>query len=161
MMQSLNPVQEWEQRRDEANRYYQGGKFQDYLDLVTKNLQLARAIPDRVREGYTLNDLGLAYLGCWQPQKALERFQQALCVAVEIGSASAQATALSNLGSTYSRLGRFSQALEYFNQALPIFRELQDTQGEVSTLNDVALIYTRLGEPKRALLLQNQILTMR
>ena len=145
MTQPLNRVKEWEQRRDEANRYYQRGKFQESLDLVTKNLHLARAIPDRAREGYTLNDLGLAHLSCWQPQRALERFHQALLVAVEIGNTPAQATALSNLGSTYSRLGRFWQALEYFDKALPIFRRLQDTQSEVSSANLYPLRKTETG----------------
>jgi len=161
MTQSCNRVNVWEERRNEANTYYKQGKFSEYLDLVTENLQLARAIPDRAKEGHTLNDIGLAYLGCWQPQKALDCFHQALAVAVEIGNIQAEATALSNLGSTCSRLGKLTQSLEYFEKAAQIFRELQDTQGEVSTLNDMALIYIRLGEPKRSLLLQNQILAMR
>ncbi len=161
MLQPCNQVKEWEKRRHEASSYYKQGKFPEYLNFAHQNLQLAREIPDRAREGYTLNDIGLAHLGCSQPQKALECFHQALLVAQELGKSQAEAAALSNLGSTYNRLGKFSQALVYFNQALQIFKKLQDSQGEVSTLNDVALIYTRLGEPKRALLLQHQILAMR
>ncbi|MHC5731716.1 MAG: tetratricopeptide repeat protein, partial [Nostoc sp.] len=56
MTQPLNQLKEWEQRRDQANRYYRQGKFQESLDLASKNLDLARAIPDHAREGYTLND---------------------------------------------------------------------------------------------------------
>ena len=57
MTQPLNQVKEWEQRRDEASRYYQRGRFQESLDLATENLHLARSIPDRAREGYTLTTL--------------------------------------------------------------------------------------------------------
>jgi tetratricopeptide (TPR) repeat protein len=154
-------LQEWEQRRDEANRYYKQGQFKKSLALSTENLQLAKSLQDLAREGYTLNDIGLAHLCCWQLEEASAFFEQALSIAREIDNRRAEAIASSNLGSTYSRLGQFAQALKYFNDSLPIFRELKDNLSEVSTLNDVALIYTKLGEPKRALILQHQILAMR
>src|SRR4028118_2242079 len=102
-MHKLSPqTQEWDHRRTQAGDLYRRGQFGEYLQLSEQNLTLARNLQDRLREGSALNDIGLAHINCWQPQQALECFEQALSIAQELGNDRGRATALSNIGSAQS-----------------------------------------------------------
>ena len=102
-------------------------------------------------EALTLNDMGPAYAGLGQKQKALEAYNQALAIWRELGNRQGEALTINNIGRLYRDLGQHQTALDYYNQALPIWREVGNRSGEALALSDIGRAYADLGQPAKAL----------
>jgi len=87
---------------------------------------IAREIGDRRGEGADLGNLGLAYSGLGQVEKAIEYYEKALVIAREIGDRRGEGANLGNLGNAYRNLGQVEKAIEYYEQSLMIGREIKD-----------------------------------
>jgi CHAT domain-containing protein/tetratricopeptide (TPR) repeat protein len=152
--------------REEAKTLYSIGVIYRRIDdmsgsvsYLSQALSIQRAILDRRGEGYTLNELGLAY-GHLDGQKAFEYLFQALELWRAEGDKINEALTLNILGGIHDSLGMPHEALNYFNQALTLRREVTDLGGQVSTLNNIAVIYDEFGDAQNALSYYSQALAI-
>ena len=98
-----------------------------------------------------LGNLGIAYRLLGRYPEALERFQQALHFAREIGDRRSEGILLGNLGIVYKNLGDNHRAKDSYLQAINIGREIGDKGIEGSNVGNLGIVYKELGNyPKAA-----------
>jgi len=114
-------------------------------------LGASRKLKNRVREGYHLGNLGLAYDSLGDYRLAIEYHEQHLAIAREVGDRRGEGQALGNLGLAYHSLGDYRLAIEYHEQRLAIAREIGDRRGEGQALGNLGIAYHSLGEDRRAI----------
>ncbi len=100
--------------------------------------------------GAALGNLGNAYANLGEVPKAIERYQQQLQIAREIGDRRGEGAALGNLGNAYADLGEVPKAIEYFEQRLQIAREIGDRRGEGNACWNLGLVYENSGDLQEA-----------
>jgi len=86
-----------------------------------------------------------------QAQITLQRLQQKLNKAREMGDRSGEGRAYCNLGNACIDVGHFKQALQYQKKYLNIARELEDRAGEESAYCGLGNACVHLGDFKQAL----------
>src|SRR5262249_3386087 len=101
---------------------------------------------DKYWVGYTQLSLGLAYTSLGERRNALEYFNEALALFLQIGDKSGESSALNNIGMVYDFQGEKRKALDYHTQALAIDRQLNDRKGQASVLSNIAKIYSDFGD---------------
>lgn len=89
---------------------------------------------------------------------ALQSFQDAHRIFVEIGEPRSQAIALQNIGSIYNNARAHDRALEYYQRADAAYSD--DSALKISSFNNQARIYQALGDYNRALEYFNRALTI-
>jgi CHAT domain-containing protein len=107
---------------------------------------IAREIKDRLGEGQSLGNLGLAYQALGKYDKAIEFFLQSLAIAREIKDRRGEGASLGNLGNVYYSLGKYDKAIEFQLQRLVIAREIKDRRGEGTSLGNLGNVYYSLGK---------------
>lgn len=75
-------------------------------------------------EANRLNNQGAQQFGVSQFQTALQSWQQALAIYVEIGDRQGEGNVLGNLGSAYRRLGQYERALDSTSDRWPLDKPL-------------------------------------
>ncbi|MBV7326792.1 tetratricopeptide repeat protein [Chloroflexi bacterium TSY] len=131
--------------------------IEDYLDLQgywierLSVIQAAQTNKARQAEGVWLGNLGRAYVMLGQVEKAIEQYQQALAIAIEIGDRRAQGNHLGNLGIAYRDLGQVEEAIEQHQQALAIAIEIGDRRSEGVWLGNLGNAYRNLGQVEEAI----------
>jgi CHAT domain-containing protein len=99
-----------------------------------------------------LLNIGQIYVALGQCTEALEVYQQALAISLEIGDRLSEAIILNNIagliggtttGNCSVNLLNVEEALEIYEKTLTIQRELGDRSGEAITLNNIGVIYQR------------------
>jgi tetratricopeptide (TPR) repeat protein len=113
-----------------------------------------------VDEFSNLKERGIDASGRGQYREALNYFQQALEMALEVGDRAGEGDTLNNIGLVYWNQGLYGQALENYNQALVIRREVGDRDGEGDTLNNIGIVYSDQGMYDQALETYNQALVI-
>jgi len=73
-----------------------------------------------------LGNLGVAYAGLGDAERAIDFYDQSLTMAIEIGDQRGQARAILNKGQVYAHLGKHAQAIDHAETALKIFEEVED-----------------------------------
>ena len=106
---------------------------------------------NRSAKATTLNNLGEVYRAIGQTQKALEHYNQAWPIFLEVGNRSAEATTLNNLGEVYRAIGQTQKALEHYNQAWPILQEVDNNSMEAITLSNLGAVYDDIGQTAKAI----------
>jgi tetratricopeptide (TPR) repeat protein len=86
----------------------------------------------------TLNNLGLAYNGLGETQKALEDFDLALEHRRELRDRHGEAIVLNNKGLVYTKLGNQKKAIALYREALPLSHAVGDRDTEAATLYNIA-----------------------
>src|SRR6185369_2522516 len=81
-------------------------------------LTLYRALGNKQYESSMLSRLGAWSAQNGLPQKALERYQQALSVAGAKGDKYGEAEALRNISVLYDQMGKYRQGAAYYGQYL-------------------------------------------
>ncbi len=119
-----------------------------------------RASTDRIIEATILNNIGTAYDGLGEKQKALEYYNQVLPIRQTLGDPVGLAATLNNIGAIYSYLGEKQKALDYFARSLLLQQGAGDRSGEAATLNNIGRVYDDLGEKQKALEYYNQALPL-
>ena len=136
------------------------GHWRDLRATLHAGIEAARALKNRYDEGAHLNQLGLAYSHLGQLEKAIDHYQQALAISMEIGDLRGEGNDLCNLGSAYSDLGQVEKAIEHYQQALTIFREIGDRKSEGVILGNLGNVYNDLGQVEEAMEHYNWALTI-
>ncbi len=155
------------QRKAEADRLLQRGiqqfkvsQFAAALQSWQQALVIYREIKDRLGEGKSLGNLGLAYQFLGNYAKAIEYQEQSLAIARELKDRLGEGQSLGNLGLAYYSLGNYAKAIEYQEQHLAIARELKDRLGEGQSLGNLGLAYQFLGNYAKAIEYQEQSLVI-
>lgn len=114
-------------------------------------LASARAAGDRQAEGWTLNNLGMAYSQQKRMDDAIGCFEQALRIRREIGDLRGEAVSTINLADAFLRLERATEALDQLNRALSLQREAGYRYGEGAVLTGLGEAHLDLGHADEAL----------
>ncbi len=144
----------------QGNQQYQISQFDAAFQSWQKSLQIYRAIKDRLGEGQSLGNLGLAYYSLGNYAKAIEYHERRLAIAREIKDRLGEGNALGNLGLAYRALGNYAKAIEYQEQRLAIAREIKDRLGEGQSLGNLGIAYRSLGNYAKAIEYYEQFLAI-
>ncbi|PSB15848.1 hypothetical protein C7B65_23450, partial [Phormidesmis priestleyi ULC007] len=125
-----------------------------------QRLAIAREIKDRLGEGRSLGNLGIAYYSLGNYAKAIEYHEQRLAIAREIKDRLGEGRSLGNLGIAYYSLGNYAKAIEYHEQRLAIAREIKDRLGEGQSLGNLGIAYYSLGNYAKAIEYHEQSLAV-
>jgi serine/threonine protein kinase/tetratricopeptide (TPR) repeat protein len=85
------------------------------------------------------------------PQGALDYFNRALTLSIQLGNDEAKGTILQGIGVSYRQLDKQDEALRNFQQALEVRRRLGDKRGIARTLESMAQIQEQNGKSDEAL----------
>jgi serine/threonine protein kinase/tetratricopeptide (TPR) repeat protein len=85
------------------------------------------------------------------PQGALDYFNRALTLSIQLGNDEAKGTILQGIGVSYRQLDKQDEALRNFQQALEVRRRLGDKRGIARTLEVMAQIQDQNGKSEEAL----------
>ncbi len=131
------------------------------LDLLPEDhFSDTSLLDDLQNHGAVLGNLGIAYSGLGQVEKAIKYHEQALVIAREIGDKQGEGTDLGNLGNAYSDLGQVEKAIEYYQKALVIAREIGDRRNEGNWLGSLGNAYSDLGQVEKAIEYHEQALVI-
>jgi tetratricopeptide (TPR) repeat protein len=126
--------------------------LQQALVKFAEAIRMSRAANDKPRLSLGLLASGEISDALGDDRKALEFYNQALLIQLEVGNdRSGEATTLGNIGSVYSDLGENQKALEFYNQSLSLSRILGDRSKVAKNLFRIGLIYSILGEQQKVL----------
>jgi CHAT domain-containing protein/Tfp pilus assembly protein PilF len=138
----------------------QPGKFQQMIGQHEQYLADARATNRPSVVGTELNILGELYRRAGNPDKGLDRLNEAMTIEEKSHNRGGQARSQTNMARIYTDLGQEDKALELLNQALPVFRELGIKGGVALALNNMGRVYNDLGKQEDALKCLNEALPL-
>ena len=121
------------------------------LQLLETTLDLAKKENSKTGEMIMQEGLGYYYFLEYQLEAAINAYQLALKLSIELDSVRHQGYNLNHLANTYFRLDRLEKALEYANQAYEVTKQGKDslTQGRILSLKED--INTQLGKEEEAI----------
>ncbi len=114
-------------------------------------LESARLAGNRRAEGWTVNNLGMAYSQQQRMEEAIDCFEQALVIRREIGDLRGEAVSTINLADAYIRFERATEALDQLERALSLQREAGYRYGEGAVLTGLGEAHLDLGHADKAL----------
>ena len=120
--------------------------------MSTEAIQLLeRPIPaiettDKRREACAYGELGNELHSVGEYVKAIEYWEIALAISMEIGVRAKEATCCTNLGTVLKFLGEYATAREYYKKALAISMEMGDRAREVKCCTELGSVLCSLGE---------------
>ncbi|WP_369125382.1 tetratricopeptide repeat protein [Catenulispora pinisilvae] len=116
------------------------------MATVSEGLAALQGVDDAHGAGFTLHNLGEAYLGANDPAAALDAFNESLAIRLDTGNPWGEARTRLGLGKALLGLGRIEDAIARCDQARELF---QDHGTPVDTAN-VALVtaaaHTAIGD---------------
>ena len=136
------------------------GHWQESVTLVQTGLQAARSVGERYDQASFLNQLGLAWAGHGDYDRAIKHYDLALEILRKIKNRLGEGAVLGNLGIAYKNLGETAKAIEHFDQTLKLHREIEDRSGEGAAVGSLGLVYAELRETHKAIEHYDQALTI-
>ena len=127
---------------------------------LTRSLELARCVGDRMMEEGSLGSLGNAELSLGNLDQAVDFYGKALELAERIGDWRGISTALGNLGIAHARRGELDRALDFLRRDLEASSRSGDPRGTGQTLNNIGAILIRLNRYEEALACLEQALEL-
>lgn len=122
-----------------ANRYLRVGRHDEATRLLSRALEAARSVGDRILEGRVLNNLGLLHSWAGRHEEALASYRRALEVREGIGYVRGVVINHHNVGDTHFQLGDLARAFVAFQRSQELADEMGWPRGVV--LNEVYLAY--------------------
>ncbi|MEV4526533.1 tetratricopeptide repeat protein [Streptosporangium sp. NPDC049304] len=116
--------------------------WEEWIECCRLGLEAARGCGERTGETWSLTNLGLAYWGLGELDKALECHNKSLAVCREIDDRWGEGIVLSCLGDIHRDLARLDSAIECYGQARDIFLEIQERWGAGLALHNLGHAYT-------------------
>jgi len=104
----------------------------------------------RTFQASTLDNLGLLYAGLDDPHSALEKFNEALKLRLELKTPGKEAVTRSNIGYAQILLGNLPEAFSQLDQALTLSRGT-DERFEAYTLMRLGMAHFKAGDTAKAL----------
>lgn len=143
---------EYKNVNDYANaiKYGEEAKTTALASLNTSSLQIPAK---RLKQGLSdaLNNLGSIYQSQSEFVTALENFQEALKIRLEIGDTKGAARTTLNIGVNYKNQGDYPKALEHYFKSLKLYEQIGDQKGIGQAYNNVGTIYSKKNDLPKAL----------
>lgn len=136
-------------------------EFELVIRFLTQTLPTLRAAKQTSLEAVTLKNIGLAWSGLGDRQKALEYFQQSLELYRALRETHGEADMLDTIGAAWLDMEDGQRALEHFQQALDLSRTAQDLRIEASALHNIGRVWEMQGDRLRAMEYYRQALPLR
>ncbi|NMF59652.1 CHAT domain-containing protein [Pseudanabaena yagii] len=111
----------------------------------------AQTIPDRKGDADQLSRLGNDQYQTSKFEAALQSYQQALTIYLEIRDRRGEEWMTGSLGRTYNSLGKYGKAIGYLQQSLELAREIKDRLGEEQWIGNLGISYKNLGKYDKAI----------
>lgn len=126
------------------------------MDYNQKALELAETVenpPEGIKRSInvSLNCIGNLYQTLKQYDLAIEHFEKALKLEVELNNELGQAVNYQNIGECQEEQGYLVKALENYQTSLSFNEGLDNNMGRVICKTSIAQIYIKQGKPKNAL----------
>ncbi len=115
---------------------------------------------DRVRAEHTFANAQLARRA-GRSQEALDKYNEALTLAAQLGDQQLEAYSAWGLGRVYRTMGKLDDSLQALKRALNIVQTLGDVSGQAFDLNEIGATYRDLGDPLPAITYYQQALELR
>ncbi|PFX30439.1 Tetratricopeptide repeat protein 28 [Stylophora pistillata] len=126
-------------------------QFRTEIEYHQHDLEIAKKVGDKAREGRRCASLGGAYLHLGQFKTAIKYIQRNLQIAKEVGDKAEEGRSYCNLGYVYRSLGEFKTAIGYFQRYLEIAKEVGDKAGEGVSYCNLGSVYHALRQFKTAI----------
>jgi CHAT domain-containing protein/tetratricopeptide (TPR) repeat protein len=133
-----------------ADAYGAGEPTQAIQSLMVA-LDLYRGLRDRLNEGGCLFYIGLCFDSLSEYRTAMDYYEEALAVFLELDARPGEAMSLNNLGNCYYSLSDYHKSIDCHERSLAIRRELSDRAGEAMSLNNLGNCYYSLADYRRAI----------
>jgi tetratricopeptide (TPR) repeat protein len=130
------------------------------LRYLKRAVELRREIGDRQGELRSLNNIGSAYNWAARYESAIEVFDEARKVALDLRERRIEGVLLLNAGIAFDFLGKWNESTRRYQQALEIFREIGNRGLEGHALYALGLTYSNLGQLAKAIDYDQQALTL-
>jgi tetratricopeptide (TPR) repeat protein/transcriptional regulator with XRE-family HTH domain len=131
--------------------YISFGHAAEGLTINLHALDAARGSGDRAAQSKALFELGYLHSEQCRNMQAADCFQQALTLALDIGSLYLQAWALMGIGIAHHNQGRLRESAHYYEQAAAVAREQGDKSWDERAIAiNLSLTYIRLGRYQEA-----------
>jgi DNA-binding SARP family transcriptional activator/tetratricopeptide (TPR) repeat protein len=124
--------------------------WREGVEVLETALHAARAMNDRVGEGYALNSMGCLQLDKEEAGAARDNLEQALDCFTDMGHRHGEMMALGNLSMALSELGEPVHAQQVAEKAIHIARTLGYRRGIANNLNNMALAYSAMDAHESA-----------
>ncbi len=142
-----------------ATNYYFLGDFQNTLNYLTEQLNIAYELNNKEDITMCLNRLGIIHKNMDQYEDAIYYYQEALKIAEEENDSLNIANTLNNIGNIYfHNRGNYVRALEYYSRALDISINTGNKENEAYLLRNLGNIYELQNKYQSALNNFNQAL---
>ena len=109
-------------------------------------MEIAEELWYKAGVGRALGNLGIAYHGIGQYQKAIEYHHKYLKIAEQLGNNGGVGRAHVNLGHTYNSIGQYEKAIECHCKHLNIAEKLGDKGGVGRAHENLGSAYENIGE---------------
>jgi len=129
---------------------YHAGNFQEALIKWKDGLTLAEQGGNKTYIRAFAANIGLAYAGLSEYEKALTFYEKALKINREIDDKKNAAINMNNIGVVYKDLGHYDKALEYYKEALAIRRDSKDRRSEANIMSNIGVVYSDSARYKDA-----------
>jgi CHAT domain-containing protein/Tfp pilus assembly protein PilF len=106
---------------------------------------------DQEEVAYRLNKEGLELSNQGQQKEALQKYEQAIEIAHEIGVRKLEGIVINNMGLAFKRLNKYNDALKLYDKAINIYQEIRCEVEEGITLNNIANVYIIQGNVAKSL----------
>ncbi len=99
-----------------------------------------QVLDTKTRVQLTAGNLGWAYFQLGDDERALEQFDSAEKIAIQIGNTRSQLKWLTDTGYVYRDLGDSARATQSYRQALDLARQINSKEDILNALEDLALV---------------------
>jgi CHAT domain-containing protein len=106
---------------------------------------------DQEEVAYRLNKEGLELSNQGQQKEALQKYEQAIEIAHEIGVRKLEGIVINNMGLAFKRLNKYNDALKLYDKEINIYQEIRCEVEEGITLNNIANVYIIQGNVAKSL----------
>ena len=131
--------------------YMQLSKFDEAVALADSARRLAARTGQRKGEARAISNLGTIAQRKGEPERAVQRFTEALAIQRTLGDTREIANSLNNIGFVYSTdLADYSKALAQHLEALQLREALGDSAAISLSLNNIGIVYGRLRQYSHA-----------
>lgn len=143
---------------NEISWNYSEYNFIKALEYANSALRLSNNINWKFGEAAAHNNLGEAYKYKGEIGKAIDNYEIALEIFVQINDQNEIANTLRYLGMAYFNISNFPKSFEYYNKSLKIFQQLEDKAGVSKVYSYLGILHAAFNENKKALGYFNQSL---
>lgn len=125
------------------------GRYEKAEDLLRKQLKLCKEISYK-DIALPLYNLGLIFHLRYEPEKAMELYEEANKIAKEYSNLNVKGLSIGKRAVIHREMGDPEQAIKFHVEEEMIFRELYDLDGLQASLGNQALAYVMISDTEKA-----------